>query len=336
MSTSTGTAAAPLSGGLGIAEVTGPFEHEGLTAFLLIADPPPPGDLGRKTEAYLTLSEALETGAAVLHETGDVNRLMIEVKGDRPVFIQSGDVVKGGRQDRTLATDAILTAEMGRMPIAAYCVESGRWSRRGGESAERFSQSLHRVAGSPMKKSSNTAFAKSEQGKVWADISHTMDALHASIGSEVADTASPSSFQLAMESQRMDTSVEPFMKALGGLPAKDDRSVGLAYAIDGKLVAADVYATPELFSACYRGLLRAAVVETLIARGRSSAASPDTTPDQNSVLAWLKSVHEAELKEARQVNARTRVAAADEEKLAVYECQDLETGTRVHRGYIAE
>src|SRR5687768_6514611 len=181
MSTSTGTAAAPLSGGLGIAEVTGPFEHEGLTAFLLIADPPPPGDLGRKTEAYLTLSEALETGAAVLHETGDVNRLMIEVKGDRPVFIQSGDVVKGGRQDRTLATDAILTVEMGRMPIAAYCVESGRWSRRGGESAAHFVKSSHRVAGGPLKRSSNTAFAASAQGKVWAEVDYCVRELSRSV-----------------------------------------------------------------------------------------------------------------------------------------------------------
>ena len=52
----------------------------------------------------LTLDEALGNGSVKVVETGEVNELKIENTGGEPVFIQSGDIVKGGRQDRTLTT----------------------------------------------------------------------------------------------------------------------------------------------------------------------------------------------------------------------------------------
>ncbi|MFX6907524.1 DUF6569 family protein, partial [Acinetobacter baumannii] len=80
----------------------------------------------------LTLSEALARKVFKVFETGSVNELAFENLGDEPVFLQAGDIVKGGRQDRVLTTSVLVPPNSGRLPIAAYCVEQHRWSARGG------------------------------------------------------------------------------------------------------------------------------------------------------------------------------------------------------------
>jgi hypothetical protein len=62
-----------------------------------------------------------------------VNELIVENLSDEEVYIQSGDIVKGGRQDRTLGYDLIVPKKSGKVKITSFCVEHGRWSARGRE-----------------------------------------------------------------------------------------------------------------------------------------------------------------------------------------------------------
>ncbi len=115
-------------------DVTGPIVHERLAVYFIhgkSAEGPVP----------LTLAEALAKGAVTVHETGTVNELAIENTSDEEVFIQSGDIVKGGQQDRTLTVSMIVPPKSGRVPLAAFCVEQGRWAQRGGEDVTAFASS---------------------------------------------------------------------------------------------------------------------------------------------------------------------------------------------------
>ena len=87
----------------------------------------------------LTLQEALARGAVKVHETGSVNALTVENTGKDEVFVQAGDIVKGGQQDRVLSVDLLLPPRSGQVSIAAFCVEHGRWTARGKEDARQFS-----------------------------------------------------------------------------------------------------------------------------------------------------------------------------------------------------
>ena len=87
----------------------------------------------------LTLQEALAKGSVQVVETGRVNELQIENTGSEEVFIQAGDIVKGGRQDRVLTVSFVLPPKSGQVPIASFCVEQGRWSARGKEDQFKFS-----------------------------------------------------------------------------------------------------------------------------------------------------------------------------------------------------
>ncbi len=88
-----------------------------------------------------TLQEALAKGTVEVQETGNVQELKIENKGQTPVFVQFGDIVKGGQQDRVLTISMVLQPGSGVVPIGAYCVEKGRWSARGKEDVKRFALS---------------------------------------------------------------------------------------------------------------------------------------------------------------------------------------------------
>ena len=103
-------------------------------------------DVIRRTK-FLTLQEALTQKQIIVHETGNVQQLEVEnVSADFEVFIQVGDIVKGGKQDRVLSFDMLVPPRSGRVSIAACCVESGRWRQRGGEDARQFSESSGQAA----------------------------------------------------------------------------------------------------------------------------------------------------------------------------------------------
>lgn len=131
-------AMAPWLAGASLAEpeprIGDPVRHEAVAVYFL-RGPSAPGAVPD------TLQEALAKGSVVLHETGNVRELKIENTGDRPVFVQFGDIVKGGRQDRVLSVSLILDPRSGAVPIGSFCVEQGRWSARGGEDARRFALS---------------------------------------------------------------------------------------------------------------------------------------------------------------------------------------------------
>ena len=62
------------------------------------------------------------------------------------LYVQAGDVVKGGRRDRTLGVDFVLPAKSGRVSVPSFCVESGRWHRRAREESGSFSSSKSYLA----------------------------------------------------------------------------------------------------------------------------------------------------------------------------------------------
>src|SRR5687767_9162138 len=99
-------------------KVTGPFTHENLTLYLIHGPDGITGD-------YLTLEEAMRDKKVVVRETGNVSELAVENISNSPVYIQSGDIVKGGKQDRTLANDLVLAPKSKKVPIASFCVEHG-------------------------------------------------------------------------------------------------------------------------------------------------------------------------------------------------------------------
>lgn len=116
------------------ARISGPVMHDNIAVYFVHGNsaPGPVPD---------TLQEALAKGTVEVLETGNVRELKIRNTGDAPVFVQFGDIVKGGQQDRVLTVSMLLEPKSDPVPIGAFCVEQGRWAARGKEDAKRFALS---------------------------------------------------------------------------------------------------------------------------------------------------------------------------------------------------
>jgi hypothetical protein len=106
--------------------ISAPYTHKNLTIYLIHGK-----DENSKTN-ILTLQEAMDRQLFRVYETSDVNELAVEnVSKTFDVFIQSGDIVKGGKQDRILGVSIIIPARSGGSGSRRFAS-----SRAAGKSAE--------------------------------------------------------------------------------------------------------------------------------------------------------------------------------------------------------
>jgi hypothetical protein len=316
--------------------VSGPIVHERL-ALYLIHGPSAAGPVP------LTLAEALAKGTVTVHETGTVNELAIENMGDEEVFIQSGDIVKGGQQDRTLTLSMIVPPHSGRMPIAAFCVEQGRWAQRGAEVVTSFASSEKMLPSKDGKKAlrsmllgligagGETAETSDKQLKVWESVSKTQADLSENLGGHaVAAAASPSSLQLALENDQLEKQIEVYVAALESKGLAEPDIIGFAFAIDGRLNSAEVYPSNGLFRKMWPKLLRASITEAI---GAAAAAKVEAPKPEG--VADLLAEAEAGKAASGAVDAANIVETREADDAAFVETKRA-NGDFVHRSYMVK
>jgi hypothetical protein len=280
------------------------------------------------TRNYLTLSEAMEMKVVKVHETQEVNELKIEnTSKDRFVFIQSGDIVKGGQQDRVLGVDLVLAPKSGKTPIASFCVEQGRWEQRQGEAVAQFSKSDKIVVS---KEQRYAVKAAKSQGDVWKGVEKTQGDLNAnvpklasrpaSVPVDVTANASPSSLQLALENKEVEKITKEINAGIAkALPDGED-VVGLAYAVNGKLVNAEIYGSAGLFKKLRGKLLDAAAAEA-VAEWKDDKANPASV-DAGTLKAFLAPEPLQSAKMSKP-NKQTQWREAEASRRALYESRDV-------------
>ena len=291
--------------------ISGPYTHQNLTIFLFRG----PDQLDGSH--YVPLREAMDTKQVVVHETGNVGQLEAENLSDiSDIFIQAGDVLKGGRQDRTIAIDFIVPAKSGRIPIPAFCVESGRWQRRNEESQRLFSCSSHAVHAKSVRLA---AKLNRSQSAVWEGVAASQDDLSASLGKSVHAADSPTSYQLSVEDPDLQRSKVEFRERLKDL-ANDPDVVGYAFYVNNQRNSTDIYTSTTLFRKLWDKLLDVAILEAVSCKNKRL-----TVPAKEDVEAWLKEAAGAELKDRRNVAPRTRLATKSCNGTVIFETFDTLT-----------
>jgi hypothetical protein len=212
-----------------------------------------------------------------VNETGDVNRLTAEnLSPQYHVFIQSGDIVKGGKQDRTIGQDVVLAPKSGKVPLNAFCVEQGRWRPRGKERVQQFSSSKKRLSSKELKIAAKKA---KSQGEVWKAVEEEQQKLTRKLGKSVKSRLSATSLQLTLEDQDLQKESDAYVQEISpkGLAAND--IVGYAYAINGEFNTADIYESNGLFKKMWAKALEAAACEAVAAHepAKPVEQAPGTT-----------------------------------------------------------
>lgn len=233
-----------------------PQTHANLTIF------PIEGEDRMDTRNVLTLSEALgRKGMVEVKETGNVNELTVQnFDPEFVVFIMAGDIVKGGKQDRTLGSDLPLTKASGVVPIGAFCVEQGRWRARGAEDVTKFTSSANAVA----TKEGKVALRRSKaQNEVWDSVAKAQAKISGNVGKSVAAAPSPTSLQLSLEDKELKRQNEAYIKALKDVVEKNPKALGFVCVINGYLNGAEIFAGHDLFRRAWPKLLEAASTEAI-------------------------------------------------------------------------
>jgi hypothetical protein len=93
----------------------------------------PKQGFGRGAPGIISLNKALEKGLVTVSERGtasteNVHYLRIQNHSDQTIYIASGEVFSGGRQDRMIARDSLLAPTGHDQYISVMCVEEDRWS----------------------------------------------------------------------------------------------------------------------------------------------------------------------------------------------------------------
>lgn len=302
--------------------VSAPYTYKNLTIFLIH------GKDSTNKKNIITLQEAMKLKIFKVYETSEVNELQVEnTSSQYDVFIQSGDIVKGGKQDRVLAISIIIPARSGRVSIEAFCVESGRWEKRKGEDVQQFSSSEERIVSKDLKVAAN---GQRSQSEVWNKVSEAQKKLSANTGVDVTANASGSSLQLALENGKVSATTEEYVAKLAALTRGKTDVIGYAFAINGEINSADIYVSNHLFNKLWPRMLKAAAVEAVGESGRTSANAP--APKPMAIQGFLDDAEKGTVKE-RTTSGKSKVITRESDDNAVYEARDKADAV-IHRNFI--
>jgi len=303
--------------------LSGPYVHENLTIFLVH------GPDQSFSGPFTPLEEAMERKVVAVYETSEVNELAIENRSrSEEVFVQAGDIVKGGQQDRVLAVDLILPAKSGKVPIDAFCVEHGRWTQRGTEQAEAFSVSEDMVATKNLKLATK---ADPSQARVWNEVEKAQEGLSQGVNDDVRGFASRSSLQLALENDKVQDSAGEYVKKLSSIVEEHTDVIGFVFAINGRLNSADVYPSNAMFKRFWSRLLKAAAIEALSEQSSNEKSGSVSIEAAGDFLVDAEKGTES----FNEVTARTHMVKRESEKGVFFETRDMDhEGAWIHRSYL--
>lgn len=267
--TGTQTPETPAPGALSALVQANPeWTHENLRLVPVVADQ---AFIGQNAAAagYLTMEEAIKEYYFRISEKMPFGRfadhgsvLTAQNKLKQPVFLMSGDVVEGGRQDRVIAEDQVIAANRIK-DVPVFCVEHSRWSYNepdevvaaASETQRRkifaFSGYYH-VAANDIRK---TLQDNEGQEAVWAKVdkfraAHSVTTpTQAYTGLETADDYT----------NKRDAYLDFFAGKFDGL----ENAVGVMAISGDRIMAVDVFGHPDLFRRQLPSLLHSYVTEAV-------------------------------------------------------------------------
>ena len=221
----------------------------------------------------LSLNQAIRRGLATVTERGtasteNVHWLRVNNRSEKSLYVASGEIIAGGRQDRMVSRDTILKPTGRDQYIPVMCVEEGRWSDKEkkivyGNFANPF---LRKVL---------------DQGKnqvlIWNEIS-----------SQLSQTGIKSK-SLAYLSQGLDKKMvmlndDYFQYFQKKFRNSDSTALGFVAVSGNRVIGCDLFAEKELFYEQLEPLLRGYIDGAVFFGGPVELANPQVMAYMDQIL----------------------------------------------------
>jgi hypothetical protein len=182
------------------------------------------------------------------------------------------------------------------------------------------------VAGKDVKLAAKRAMSQQE---VWQEVAVTQQKLSTSTGAMGLGGAG-GSLQLAQEDKKVKETSEEYIKALASVTEGKNDVIGYAFAINGKVNSADVYANSALFRKLWPKLIKASAIEATSEKtdGKFAACT------EADVFLCVTNAEKAK-PTTRPSGPRAAVVTKDGTDAILFETRDKQSGEDyVHRNYI--
>jgi hypothetical protein len=292
--------------------ISGPYAHDNVSVFLVHADKQADGD-------FITLDEGLKVGTVKVteKEQEQVGELRIDNQSDSPLFLQEGDRIQGGKQDRTIISSMVVPPKSGPTALPSMCIEHSRWVYRGGNNRE--FAATENAALAPLRVRYAAKVAK-DQGRVWAGVA--MQKAEAS--EKLAAKNTNSSLNEALDSPEVKKLSDACAAALKGVLEEHPDAVGVVVAVNGKIEEVNVYPNHKLLTKLYPRLLQSYAFQAALEKDKAADVK---AVDHDAVVRFLQEAREKE-READKVDARNELRIREGKETV--ECRTQYQGQAVH------
>jgi hypothetical protein len=246
--------------------VSGPYGHENLTVFFIHAD-------SQDDRDFLTLDEGLTKGLVKVTEKdqAQVSELQIDNQSDRPLFLQEGERLQGGKQDRTIIASLVLPPSSGPTPVRTCCIERSRWveGSKGKEFGFTTSPAL------APKGVRGAAKFESNQGKVW----FCVGGQKVTAQNQLSAPNTNSSINETLDSTEVQKVLADYARVLNEVLREHPTAVGMAILVNDRIEEIDVYPNHTLFSRLYPRLIQSYALQARMLKNQPRDGEP-VTPDE--------------------------------------------------------
>jgi hypothetical protein len=282
-------------------KVLEPIAHENLTIFPVVAANT------HDTSEFITLDEGIRSGQVIVTESGNVtplmrrgtrpvlqggpqvNTLVLINNADKPLILLAGEIVTGGKQDRVIGKDRLIPAHSDPVDLGVFCVEPGRWV---GANAS-FNATAVQMAQPSVR---SKAMADKNQSEVWAKVreqqSKVATQMRTAAPTAVGGVTSTTSYAKVMGDQSVQKEVDKLAAPVenGVLQQlKQRHAVGVVVAVNGRIIWADVFASPDLLQKYWPKLVRSYAAEAF---GSGSGESKVDVATAQQFLNTISGNHE--------------------------------------------
>lgn len=248
------------------------WQYENLRLYPIIADASVL-DAQASLASLKTLSESIQTPGFRITEQKQFGRsdertynlLTVQNKSRDTVYILSGDVVTGGKQDRVIANDQIVMPGTIRN-MDVFCVEKGRW-RYQDTTASPEQQKLYAFSGYYSVASPKVRQAVQRSGsqhEVWAAVASVTEANGA--------TSSTSTYAALETANDQKNRRDAYLRFFDGKFDQEAGVVGMVAVCGDQVLGVDIFGHSDLFRREYPSLLHGYVAEAATATcGKSNS-----------------------------------------------------------------
>jgi len=229
----------------------------------------------------ISLSQAINQGVATISERGtasteNVHWLRINNQSDKSIFINSGEMIAGGRQDRMVMKDTILVPTKRDQYIPVMCVEEGRW----GDKEKKFS--YNDFANAHLRKVLDVS---KNQVLIWNEIDNQLQS---------GDIKNTTMAYLARKSDKkfMDMDDDYFRFFKQKFKSSDSTIVGFVCVSGNRIIGSDIFASRNLFYSQLEPLLRGYIDEVIIYVGKGTCPDDKIHDYMDKILTDEKSQQE--------------------------------------------